>query len=242
MESTPSARVCSIDGCEKPYCARGWCNTHYSRWRKTGDTGSVETTPPKNRKCAVDGCGRPYSSNNYCQMHNSRWKAHGDPGPAGLLVIRGQTTCSVDGCEEPYRCNGFCIKHEARWSRYGDPLITHNNKYDVIQYHAAHDKVRDAKGWPSQYPCEHCGKPAEEWSYKGNAPDELMGPSGPGGKPRRYSLNVEYYQPLCIPCHRRFDKKNPDQCTIDGCDSPCRALGLCYKHWKRQHKAKLKKG
>lgn len=29
-------RICSVDGCRKPAKARGWCNTHYERWRKNG--------------------------------------------------------------------------------------------------------------------------------------------------------------------------------------------------------------
>lgn len=30
-------RICSIDGCEGPTVARGWCDKHYRRWRKHGD-------------------------------------------------------------------------------------------------------------------------------------------------------------------------------------------------------------
>lgn len=30
-------RTCSVDGCENPHIARGWCDTHYRRWRKHGD-------------------------------------------------------------------------------------------------------------------------------------------------------------------------------------------------------------
>ena len=30
-------KTCSIDGCEKPHEARGWCRKHYSRWQTHGD-------------------------------------------------------------------------------------------------------------------------------------------------------------------------------------------------------------
>ena len=30
------ARVCSIEGCDDRHEARGWCNAHYHRWRRTG--------------------------------------------------------------------------------------------------------------------------------------------------------------------------------------------------------------
>lgn len=33
-----SKRTCSIDGCDGEHVARGWCDTHYSRWRiRRGD-------------------------------------------------------------------------------------------------------------------------------------------------------------------------------------------------------------
>ena len=30
-------KQCSVDGCEKPVHARGWCRKHYLRWHKYGD-------------------------------------------------------------------------------------------------------------------------------------------------------------------------------------------------------------
>lgn len=44
-------KKCSIDGCEKTYkITRGWCNTHYERWRRHGSPHTVlpAPTPPRN--------------------------------------------------------------------------------------------------------------------------------------------------------------------------------------------------
>lgn len=38
-------RPCSIDGCEKPMKTRGWCGTHYERWRLHGDPVWAPPTP-----------------------------------------------------------------------------------------------------------------------------------------------------------------------------------------------------
>lgn len=32
-----SNRTCSIEGCERPHLARGWCGAHYARWKRHGD-------------------------------------------------------------------------------------------------------------------------------------------------------------------------------------------------------------
>lgn len=40
-------KLCSIEKCEKPLIARGWCSTHYWRWRKYGDVNHpVERREP----------------------------------------------------------------------------------------------------------------------------------------------------------------------------------------------------
>lgn len=32
----PEPKPCSIDGCARPHFGRGWCRTHYERWRRHG--------------------------------------------------------------------------------------------------------------------------------------------------------------------------------------------------------------
>ena len=34
-------KVCTVDGCDRERLARGWCNMHYRRWRRHGDTDSA---------------------------------------------------------------------------------------------------------------------------------------------------------------------------------------------------------
>lgn len=29
-------RPCDVEGCDRPFYARGWCQRHYTRWYKTG--------------------------------------------------------------------------------------------------------------------------------------------------------------------------------------------------------------
>jgi hypothetical protein len=39
-------RTCSIDGCDNKTLARGWCSTHYSRWRLHDDPLHVHVRVP----------------------------------------------------------------------------------------------------------------------------------------------------------------------------------------------------
>ena len=38
-------KKCSVDGCNKPHSARGWCRKHYERWARQGDPLKLALTP-----------------------------------------------------------------------------------------------------------------------------------------------------------------------------------------------------
>jgi 5-methylcytosine-specific restriction endonuclease McrA len=46
-------RTCSINECSRPRKSRGWCNTHYERFRLKGSTN---LPPEPKRRCAGDDC------------------------------------------------------------------------------------------------------------------------------------------------------------------------------------------
>ena len=40
-----SKHTCSIEDCHRPHYGRGWCNMHWSRWRKHGDPLKILKAP-----------------------------------------------------------------------------------------------------------------------------------------------------------------------------------------------------
>jgi hypothetical protein len=73
-------RTCSIEGCGRKHMARGWCSTHYERWRRTG---SPQDDRPvmlmlRDRECTVEGCEAPHEGLGYCRKHYRRLVYHGD--------------------------------------------------------------------------------------------------------------------------------------------------------------------
>lgn len=74
---------------------------------------------------------------------------------------------------------------------------------EIVEYSAAHDRVRKAYGPASDYRCVDCGSAAEQWSYDHRDPSERLSATVKGRPP--YSLKVEHYQPRCVSCHKVFD-------------------------------------
>ena len=67
--------ACSVDGCDRRYRARGFCNLHYLRWRRHGDPLTVRTRP----KCVF--CDQPHRARGFCWSHYARWRRAGKKDP-----------------------------------------------------------------------------------------------------------------------------------------------------------------
>lgn len=122
-------KSCSVEGCDRTHCAKGWCKFHWERVRRTGEPGPVGYLPKGGRvditeKCSVDGCDRtirPRGGRGMCSMHYQRYRKTGDPGPAQTYRPRVKV-CGVEGCGRPFHANGMCSYHDYRTKKYGDPL------------------------------------------------------------------------------------------------------------------------
>lgn len=86
-----ASRLCSIPGCGKPYCARGFCNAHYLRWKKNGEFSSFATDKIfRDEVCTIEGCDKPHEALGWCGMHYRRYQRNGDPMNAGSGTPRGE--------------------------------------------------------------------------------------------------------------------------------------------------------
>jgi 5-methylcytosine-specific restriction endonuclease McrA len=68
-----ATRPCTIDGCDKPILARGWCAAHWTRWNRHGDplAGGPFRSPTVS-ECTVDGCDLSTRARGLCAKH---WRA-----------------------------------------------------------------------------------------------------------------------------------------------------------------------
>ena len=121
MEDSTQFRVCSVDGCDRKYHCRGWCEMHHSRWRKHGDV-FADVPPILRRKGTVEegfrekyrvdpdtGCWlwtRALNQKGYGNFHDGQrvvgahrfsYELHKGPIPPGMFVCHS--------CDTPACCN-----------------------------------------------------------------------------------------------------------------------------------------
>ena len=56
---------CSMEGCKRPYRAKGFCVTHYKLWRR----GELEGHKARYKTCTKEGCRKPREFGSLCAEH-----------------------------------------------------------------------------------------------------------------------------------------------------------------------------
>lgn len=166
--------------------------------------------------CGVDGCVRPrYGKRKYCNSHYMRMYRYGDPhwkAPRRYIDIKGKKygTLTVDNrldstwwecvCE----CGETVKKTYADLNRYGLPTCGKPGRHlrDDVDYFTAHRRVSNVRGKASRHLCS-CGRNAQQWAYNHKDAHQKVGIVG--GVETPYSTDPEFYNPMCVPCHKRFD-------------------------------------
>lgn len=84
---------CQVKGCDSPHLARGYCNMHYVRFRKTGDPGPAERLLRKSYNgmlCSVKDCTDKAWGREMCKFHYQRLRETGTT--EGTVTHRSKTS------------------------------------------------------------------------------------------------------------------------------------------------------
>lgn len=111
--------ICSVDWCNRPVYARGWCQRHYHRWHRFGDVLALEekdtlslidrlfirAMPEPNSGCWLwmeytdrHGYGITHLTGQRQLAHRASWSAANGPIPDGLDVLH---SCDQRCCINP---------------------------------------------------------------------------------------------------------------------------------------------
>lgn len=93
---------CTIEGCDRLESARGWCEAHYYRWRRTGSTGAPEVWDRVRPTCKVDDCCEPHVAHGYCLNHMRRVAKGGHPDYVGPSIRFGENNHAWSGDTPSY--------------------------------------------------------------------------------------------------------------------------------------------
>lgn len=206
MPEHTQTKTCTIPGCDRAYRARGWCATHWARWKAHGTTADPKRIPTRT-KCSVDECDRKPRSRGaeYCEMHYYRLRRNGSLETVKPRVP--EIACVVDGCKRPAeRTDGLCRACLYRLQRNGTfDYVGYRTPDHLATYTIVHQRIRSTYGPAAKRKCVDCGRQARQWSYNHRDPNERWGPSDSYPVPMPYSVDLAHYEPRCVPCHKRMD-------------------------------------
>jgi hypothetical protein len=96
--------ICKDTECNNKSVSKGYCDKHYRRFKKHGDSKSVHKHTYK--ICLDDECRENAISKGYCDKHYRRFKKTGTS-----KTVQKKQICKVDGCEGKHLAKSLCYTH-----------------------------------------------------------------------------------------------------------------------------------
>jgi len=114
LRTMDPARGCLVNGCDRKYCANGYCVSHNIQVSKHGKIINISldgTRPP--RFCKVEGCDRLHESKGYCRAHRNQILRVGIITNNKIKTPNGKQGCLLNYCDKKHKAQGYCQKHYA---------------------------------------------------------------------------------------------------------------------------------
>lgn len=100
LEHLPQqGRECTVEDCVSDALSRGFCSTHYDRWRRHGDPLADFTRRHVPTPCSVDGCEKLARGRGWCPMHYERWRLTGSTDDQPRLTTEQRFWAKVNKTE-----------------------------------------------------------------------------------------------------------------------------------------------
>lgn len=95
--------TCSVDECDRGHYAKGYCQLHYQRLKRTDELGPT-TSKLMSRAGNCAECSHPVWARGLCNVHYTRWNKHGnvDTVLIGGCCLRGPNHPNWKGTEITY--------------------------------------------------------------------------------------------------------------------------------------------
>lgn len=68
-----TVRECGVKGCDKPFVARGMCNTHYKQFWVGNPFKIRKNNKNKGLPCKYGNCNNPPVARQMCNSHYNKW-------------------------------------------------------------------------------------------------------------------------------------------------------------------------
>lgn len=105
-------KICSVDGCNRPFYGLGYCNAHWQQYKKQGFVVPAIRPLRAGRICEFEGCDRPVAGPNYCQSHQKAFNRGEELKPIKKYnSYRGGVACLIEWCDNSAAAKGYCRKH-----------------------------------------------------------------------------------------------------------------------------------